>query len=86
MLKCFIKANVIFSRSKMVILIYFLHMEWWTRQVPDTRLKPDGFGYQFLPVGMGTCMKFYPQLIGWQEDICSTHPEPDPLPSLLERV
>jgi hypothetical protein len=30
-----------------------------TRRVPDTHPKPDGYGYKFLPVGMGTGMNFY---------------------------
>jgi hypothetical protein len=25
----------------------------------DTRPKPDGYGYEFLPVGMDTGMNFY---------------------------
>jgi hypothetical protein len=33
------------------------------RWVPDTCLKPDGYGYryEFLTVGMGTDTDFYPQ-------------------------
>jgi hypothetical protein len=33
------------------------------RWVPDTRLKPDGYGYgyKFLTVDMGTDTDFYPQ-------------------------
>jgi hypothetical protein len=34
-------------------------MEWQTRQVLDSRPKPDGYGYEFLPVGMRTSMNFY---------------------------
>ncbi len=33
--------------------MWFLYVEWQTRRVPDTRPKPDGYGYKFLPVGTG---------------------------------
>jgi hypothetical protein len=33
-----------------------------TRRVPDTRLKPDEYMYEYeiLPAGMCMCMNFYP--------------------------
>jgi hypothetical protein len=44
--------------------MWFLHVEWQTQRVPDTHLKPDGYGYEFLPTGvgmsMGMSMNFYP--------------------------
>jgi hypothetical protein len=45
--------------------------------------KPDGYGYEFLPVGMGMGTNFYPQPLCWQAGNFSTRSEPDPLPSLL---
>jgi hypothetical protein len=39
----------------------FLYVEWQTRRVPDTRPKPDRYGYEFLPTGMGTGINFYLQ-------------------------
>jgi hypothetical protein len=44
--------------------------------------KPDGYGYEFLPVGTGT--NFYLQPLCWRAGNCSTRPEPDPLPSLAQ--
>jgi hypothetical protein len=37
----------------------FLHVEWQTRWVPDTRSKPDGYVYKFLPTGTGMGTNFY---------------------------
>jgi hypothetical protein len=34
---------------KLIILMWFLHLEWETRQVPDTRPKSDRYRYKFLP-------------------------------------
>jgi hypothetical protein len=64
--------------------MWFLYVEWQTRWVPDTRPKPDGYGYRygFLPVGTGTDTNFYPQPLCWRAGNCSTRPESDSLPSL----
>jgi hypothetical protein len=61
-------------------------VKWQTRRVPDTRPKPDGYGYgyEFLPTGTGMSTNFYPQPLCWRAGNCSTRPEPDPLPSLLD--
>jgi hypothetical protein len=66
---------------KLIILIWFLYVEWQTPRVPDTRPKPDGYGYEFLPTDTG--INFYPQPLCWRAGNCSTRSEPDPLPSLL---
>jgi hypothetical protein len=52
----------------------FLHREWQTRRVLDTRPKPDGYGYEYkvLPVGTGTSMDFYLQPFFYRAGICST--------------
>jgi hypothetical protein len=49
---------------------------------PDGYPKPDGYGYEyeFLPVGTG--INFYPQPIYWWTGNYSTRSKPDPLPSL----
>jgi hypothetical protein len=62
--------------------MWFLYVEWQIRRVPDTRLKPDGYEYEykFLPVGMN--INFYPQPLYWWVSNCSTQPKSDPLPSL----
>jgi hypothetical protein len=55
-----------------------------TRRVPDTRPKPDeyGYGYEFLPVGTGTGTNFYLQPLYWRAGNYSPQSKPDPLPSL----
>jgi hypothetical protein len=63
--------------------MWFLHVEWQTRRVPDTHPKPDAYGYEFLPASMGTGMNLYPQPLYWRMDNYSTWSEPDLLPSLI---
>jgi hypothetical protein len=63
--------------------MWFLHMEWQTRRVSDTHPKPDGYGYEFLPVDIGTDTNFYPQSLYWRVGNYSTWPEPDQLSFLL---
>jgi hypothetical protein len=41
-------------------IFVFVYLFIDTRWIPDTRLKPSGYGYDFLPVGTGMCTKFYP--------------------------
>jgi hypothetical protein len=38
----------------------------------DTRPKPNEYGYEFLPVDIGTGTNFYPQPLYWWTDNCST--------------
>jgi hypothetical protein len=65
--------------------MWFLYVEWQTRRVPDTRPKPDGYGYmyEFLPTGKGTDINFYPQHLFWRTDNYSTWSQSNPLSSLL---
>jgi hypothetical protein len=51
---CFFVAFIL--REIFVFVYLFIDTRW----VPDTRLKPGGYGYDFLPVGTGMCTKFYP--------------------------
>jgi hypothetical protein len=64
--------------------MWFLYVEWQTRQVPDTRPKSDRYGYEFLSVGGGT--NLYPQPLCWRVGNYSTQPKHDPLSSLLFTV
>jgi hypothetical protein len=68
--------------------MWFLYVKWQIRRVPDTRLKPNGYGYEyeFLPAGMSTGTNFYPQPLYWRAGNCSTRPKPDSLPSLFACV
>jgi hypothetical protein len=95
LLLCYLKylLNINFERVycdlliKLIILMWFLYVEWQTRQIPNTHPKPDGYGYgyEFLPVGTGTGTNFYPQTLCWRAGNYSTRPEPDPLSSLIRR-
>jgi hypothetical protein len=44
--------------------------------------KPDGYGYEFLPVGMGT--NFYPQPLCWRAGNYSTRPVA--IPILIQKI
>jgi hypothetical protein len=66
--------------------MWFLYVEWQIQRVPDTRPKPDGYGYEFLPTGMGTDINFYQQALCWRMSNCSTRSKSDPLPSLLSAI
>jgi hypothetical protein len=65
--------------------MWFLYVEWQTRQVSDTRPKPDGYryGYEFLPAGTGMGTNFYSQSLYWRMNNCSTWYKPNPLSSLI---
>jgi hypothetical protein len=61
--------------------MWFLYVEWQTRWVPDTRPKPDGYMYEFLPVGTDTGTNFYPQPLCWRTGNYSTRTRPVVIPS-----
>jgi hypothetical protein len=45
-----------------IVAEFLLFFNYHTRRVPDTHLKPDGYGYRYeiLPMGTDICMNFYP--------------------------
>jgi hypothetical protein len=49
---------------------------------PDRYPMPDGYGYEFLLVGMGT--NFYPQPLCWWAGNCSTRPVA--IPTLIQKI
>jgi hypothetical protein len=52
------------------------------RWAPEPDPKPDGFGCQFSPAGVGSGVKFNPTSFFHGSDFRSTKSEPDPLLSL----
>jgi hypothetical protein len=66
--------------------MWFLHVEWQTRRVPNTRPKTAGYGYvyEFLPIGMGTITNFYAQHLYWWTSNYSTRPVA--IPRAVKRV